>query len=88
MIYHLTLDNYINNNPSTYNYSVIWESTTSSTVLTKTQDGSKITYKAAFIRPLSGWFGFFIQMSFAGLESSVIQITTETNVIPEIFPFP
>ena len=37
---------------------------------------------------MSQYFGFFIQFSFQGLQSSVIEITTETNVIPETYPFP
>ena len=44
-----------------------------------------IKYEAAFKRSSFGYLGFFIQFSF---ENSVNEITTETNIIPEYFPFP
>ena len=39
------------------------------------------------MKPLSGWFGFFLHLSFSGLENSVLEISSEVNIIPEVFPF-
>lgn len=48
---------------------------------------SKAIYEAVFEYPITGWLGFFIQFSFPGLENSMLQVSTETNVIPNIYPF-
>jgi hypothetical protein len=56
--------------------------------LVKTETNEQITYEIAFKNPPSGWLGFFIEFYFAGLEDSVLQATTETNIIPDTYPFP
>jgi hypothetical protein len=65
-------------------HPVIWLNTNK---IRTTQTTTSITYEAAFVRPATGWFAFFIQLSFEGLENSVNQVTTETNIIPETYPF-
>jgi hypothetical protein len=67
-------------------HPVIWES--SKTVVQTVETSTQIKYQVAFLRPISGWFGFFIQFSFPGLDNTVLEVTTETNVIPETYPFP
>jgi hypothetical protein len=37
---------------------------------------------------VSGWFAFFIQLHFPGVEDTFLDVTTETNIIPETYPFP
>jgi hypothetical protein len=55
----------------------------------KTSESShQITYEATFPLPRFGYFGYFIQFTFDGPFNTVNIITTETNVIPETFPFP
>ena len=67
-------------------HPVIWlaDSKIINTVQTKTT----ITYTVAFQKPLSGWQGFFFQLSFPGLDSTILEISSEVNIIPETFPFP
>lgn len=66
-------------------HPVVWES--SKKILSKTETSTSIVYRTTFLKPISGWLAFFIQLSFEGIENSVIEITTEANVIPETYPF-
>nr|XP_039256779.1 autocrine proliferation repressor protein A-like [Styela clava] len=46
-------------------------------------------YKAEIDNPFQGgWRAFFIQMTFPGPDGTHFECTTETNIIPSIFPFP
>jgi hypothetical protein len=65
---------------------VIWltDSKIIKTQVTKTA----IIYTVEFQKPLSGWFGFFINLAFSGLDNSVLEISSEVNIIPETFPYP
>lgn len=65
---------------------VFWQS--DSKIISKTETQATITYSVAFPKPLSGWLGFFFQLSFHGLEDTVLEISSEVNIIPEYFPFP
>ena len=67
-------------------HPVVWlsDSKIINTVVSKTT----ITYSVAFPIPLSGWQGFFFQLSFPGLDGTVLQVSTEVNIIPETYPFP
>lgn len=67
-------------------HPVIWEKTKS--IISKNETSSTIIYRAAFLKPLAGWLGFFFQLSFPSVEHSVNVVTTETNIIPESYPFP
>ena len=64
---------------------VPWESTTR--MISKTTTADYIQYEIAFPKPISGWFGFFLQLSFPGVDGAESILTTETNIIPETFPF-
>ena len=66
-------------------HPVIWLSDTKiiNTVVTKEQ----IVYTVAFQKPLNGWQGFFFQLSFEGLDDTVLQLSSEVNIIPETYPF-
>ena len=67
-------------------HPVVWlsDSKIINTVVSKTT----ITYSVAFPIPLSGWQGFFFQLSFPGLDDTVLEVSTEVNIIPGTFPFP
>jgi hypothetical protein len=67
-------------------HPVVWISDTKiiKTVISKTT----ITYSVAFQVPLSGWQGFFFQLSFPGLDGTVLEVSSEVNIFPETFPFP
>ncbi len=64
---------------------VLWLSSdkTIQTEISKTS----IVYKVAFPRPIYGWFGFFFQLTFPGLENTVLEVSSQVNIIPETFPF-
>ena len=47
----------------------------------------QIKYSIAMERPTSGWLGFFMEFTFPGLQGSVNIVTTETNIVPEFYPF-
>jgi hypothetical protein len=67
-------------------HPVVWLSTKENLII-KNQTSEKTVFEASFEIPLSGWLAFFTQFTFIGPDSSVHVITTETNIIPEIFPF-
>ncbi|XP_077869318.1 autocrine proliferation repressor protein A-like [Saccoglossus kowalevskii] len=45
-------------------------------------------YRCEFPKPESGWIAFFIQATFPGPRDTVLEITTEVNIVPDVFPFP
>ncbi len=36
--------------------------------------------------PNSGWEGFFIEVGFPGPDGTALQLTTETQIIPDTYP--
>ena len=36
--------------------------------------------------PTTGWEGFYIQASFAGPDGTALELTTETQIIPDTYP--
>nr|KAG5691328.1 hypothetical protein BaRGS_014027 [Batillaria attramentaria] len=47
------------------------------------------TFQATFDNPTQGWLGFFIQVTFEGVDDgAVLEFTTESQIIPDTFPFP
>lgn len=46
------------------------------------------TWEVEFKNPEVGWTAFFIQVTFPGLEGSVLEFTTQTLIIPDTDPFP
>lgn len=47
----------------------------------------QIKYSIAFERPTSGWLGFYLEFTFPSLQGSINLVTTETNIIPEFYPY-
>lgn len=45
------------------------------------------TFTAEFVNPSYGWLAFFIQVSFKGIKDTVLELTTETQIIPETYPY-
>ena len=43
-------------------------------------------YSLEIEHPLDGWEGFFIQVNFPGPLGSVLELTTETQIIPDTYP--
>ena len=37
--------------------------------------------------PLDVWLGFFIEFQFENMKNTILKLTTETNIIPNIYPF-
>lgn len=66
-------------------HPVIWFDTKS--VITRTETTDSIVYEATFLRRQFGWFAFFIQLSFPGLEDTALEVATEVNIIPETYPY-
>jgi len=66
-------------------HPVIWKPNYKIIEIEKTEN--TIIYTAAFLKPYSGWLGFYFQLTFPGLEDTDLEITSETNIIPETFPF-
>lgn len=50
------------------------------------QTTTTIVYSLTIESPLTGWEGFFIQVNFPGLLDSVLELTTETQIIPDTYP--
>ncbi|KAL4239703.1 hypothetical protein ACF0H5_000507 [Mactra antiquata] len=47
-----------------------------------------LSWEVEFKNPEVGWTAFFIQVTFPGLEDSVLEFTTQTLIIPDTDPFP
>ncbi|CAF1622101.1 unnamed protein product [Rotaria magnacalcarata] len=62
---------------------VIWLNTD---VVIETQTATTIVYSLTIESPKSGWEGFYIQVNFPGAEGSVLELTTETQIIPDSYP--
>ncbi|CAF4008945.1 unnamed protein product [Rotaria sordida] len=62
---------------------VIWFTTP---LVTEAQTDTTIIYSLTIERPLDGWEGFFIQVNFPGPDGSVLELTSETQVIPDTYP--
>ncbi|XP_041364664.1 autocrine proliferation repressor protein A-like [Gigantopelta aegis] len=46
------------------------------------------SYTVEFETPDIGWLAFFIEVSYVGVDDSVLVFTTENQIIPDTFPFP
>ncbi|XP_077979950.1 autocrine proliferation repressor protein A-like [Glandiceps talaboti] len=49
---------------------------------------SNTEYNCAFQKPSSGWIAFFIEATYSGPKGTRLEITTEVNIVPDVFPFP
>ncbi len=57
------------------NYNIIQEQTATTTV-----------YSLTLEKPIIGWEGFYIQVNFPGPDGTVLELTTETQIIPDTYP--
>ncbi|UJR29763.1 hypothetical protein I4U23_017311 [Adineta vaga] len=62
---------------------VFWFSTN---LVTEEETKSTIVYSLTIENPTSGWEGFLIQVNFPGPDGSVLELTTETQIIPDTYP--
>jgi hypothetical protein len=52
------------------------------------EHASSITYTGVMPKPTDGkWLAFFIEFEFESIENSNMKVTTEANVVPEIYPY-
>jgi hypothetical protein len=65
---------------------VVWYKSNENLRIIETDE--QIKYDAVFERGDFGYMGFFIDFVFDALDNTTLVITTETNIIPEYFPFP
>ncbi|KAH3871994.1 hypothetical protein DPMN_035209 [Dreissena polymorpha] len=49
---------------------------------------SALSWEVEFTNPPTGWTAFFIQATFQGIDGAVLEMTTQTLVIPDTYPFP
>ena len=58
-------------------------------IIQTTKTSTSVIYTVTFPNPLpsDGWLAYEIQVSFPGLDNSVLQVSTQVNIIPETFPF-
>ena len=45
-----------------------------------------MVYSLTIANPTSGWEAFFIQANFPGPDGTVLELTTETVIIPDTYP--
>jgi hypothetical protein len=67
-------------------HPVIWLATNKPLITVETS--TSITYQTAFAKPLYGWFAYFLHFTFPGPNDTNLEVVTETNIVPEIYPFP
>jgi len=52
----------------------------------ESQTATTLTYSVTVANPLSGWEGFFIQATFPAPDGTALELTTETQIIPDTYP--
>lgn len=62
---------------------VIW---IKSNVVIEQQTETTVVYSVTLANPPSGWQGFYIQVDFPGSDDTVLELTTETQIIPDTYP--
>ncbi|CAF3515250.1 unnamed protein product [Adineta steineri] len=62
---------------------VIWLNTP---VVTEAQTATTIVYSLTIANPMDGWEGFYIQVNFPGADGTVLELTTETQIVPDTYP--
>ncbi len=50
------------------------------------QTATTIVYTLTIDSPKSGWEGFYIQVNFPGPDGTVLELTTETQIVPDTYP--
>lgn len=85
-LFHIQVDFKFNFILIYFVFLVVWKTDAQSLRIIQ-EDSTRITYEAAFLIPTTHWLGFFIQFSFPGFDNTVLQITTESNFVPDYYPF-
>ncbi|CAF0836916.1 unnamed protein product [Adineta ricciae] len=62
---------------------VFWSTTN---LVIEEETTTTIVYSLTIENPKSGWEGFLIQVNFPGLDGTVLELTTETQIIPDTYP--
>ncbi|CAF1002204.1 unnamed protein product [Rotaria sordida] len=55
-------------------------------VVIEAQTPTTTVYSVTIANPLSGWEAFFIQANFPGPDGTALELTTETQIIPDTYP--
>ncbi|CAF4288163.1 unnamed protein product, partial [Adineta steineri] len=50
------------------------------------QTATTIVYSLTIANPMDGWEGFYIQVNFPGADGTVLELTTETQIVPDTYP--
>ncbi|CAF0973466.1 unnamed protein product [Adineta ricciae] len=62
---------------------VIW---LKNNVVIETQTSTTVVYSLTIANPMNGWEAFFIQADFPGPDGTALELTTETQIIPDTYP--
>jgi PhoPQ-activated pathogenicity-related protein len=62
---------------------VIWLTTP---IVIEEQTATTTVYSLTIENPMSGWEGFYIQVNFPGPDGTVLELTTETQIVPDTYP--
>ena len=76
-------------NTGKYNLNpVVWVASEKDIVVNET--ANTVTYLYVINRPIENgiWKGFFLEFEFPYLDKNYLVVTTETNIVPEWYPFP
>ena len=52
----------------------------------KAQTPTTTVYSLTIVNPTIGWLGFFIQANFPGPDGTALELTTNTQIIPDTYP--
>ncbi|CAF0982013.1 unnamed protein product [Adineta steineri] len=66
-----------------YANPVFWFNTP---VVIENETNTTIDYSLTIENPRDGWEGFLIQVNFPGPDGTVLELTTETQIIPDTYP--
>ncbi|CAF1001048.1 unnamed protein product [Adineta steineri] len=55
-------------------------------VVIEAQTPTTIVYSVTIANPMSGWEAFFIQANFPGPDGTALELTTNTQIIPDTYP--
>ncbi|CAF3581131.1 unnamed protein product [Rotaria sp. Silwood1] len=50
------------------------------------ETNTTIVYSLTIANPMDGWEGFLIQVNFPGPDGTALELTTETQIIPDTYP--
>ncbi|CAF1210020.1 unnamed protein product [Adineta steineri] len=55
-------------------------------IVTEVETATTLVYSLTIENPASGWEGFFVQVNFPGPDGTILELTTETQIIPDTYP--